>query len=290
MVVVLAIVWTIKLTIGRLHQTRPRFRKGYKAVCLSHPPHSFKQLLLHLLSLSLVLLSLPPPNMRSTFILSAVFALATAQSTSNTAPTTTEDVQATNPTPDALDLEGIRDVPEPTYAVVDGLMDFDVPYESEIAMATASAEVIESPLTLFPAATTVPINANGENAGATATNAAVKRGIVYPSRPDYEYPSTPEKRGVVYPSRPDYEYPSTPEKRGVVYPSRPDYEYPSSIEKRAACATQATIPNYYNVNVTSYSSFKADSKIADVANNATVPQGYYQTVKNALGANSACKS
>lgn len=271
MVVVLAIVWTIKLTIGRLHQTRPRFRKGYKAVCLSHPPHSFKQLLLHLLSLSLVLLSLPPPNMRSTFILSAVFALATAQSTSNTAPTTTEDVQATNPTPDALDLEGIRDVPEPTYAVVDGLMDFDVPYESEIAMATASAEVIESPLTLFPAATTVPMNAGGENAGATATNAAVKRGIVYPSRPDYEYPSTPEKRG-------------------VVYPSRPDYEYPSSIEKRAACATQATIPNYYNVNVTSYSSFKADSKIADVANNATVPQGYYQTVKNALGANSACKS
>lgn len=60
-----------------------------------------------------------------------------------------------------------------------------------------------------------------------------------------------------------------------------------NLERRSACAAQATMPNYYSVNVDSYSAFKADPTIASVANAAPTPSGYFQTVKNAAGANSA---
>lgn len=174
--------------------------------------------------------------MRSFLFLPAIAALAASQTT------TTSDVAAdVVPTPDALDLEAMRDVPDLTYTVVDGLLSQNVPYATASALETISIQVAETPLSAFPAATSVPINAAGEdNSTTTATDTVQKRNVGLP------------------------------------------------LERRTACATQATIPNYYNVNVSSYSSFKADSIIASVASAAPTPAGYYQNFKNLPGANSAC--
>lgn len=112
--------------------------------------------------------------MRTTLVISSLFAFAAAQSAAETTSPTTTSVEALNPTPDALDLEGIRNIPEPTFTVVEGLEEFDVPYETETAIATAAAEVTESPLSVFPAVTTVAINA------AASTDAPAKRGMDVP--------------------------------------------------------------------------------------------------------------
>lgn len=175
--------------------------------------------------------------MRSFFILSALSALAAAQTS-----TTSTDILDIIPTPDALDLEGIRNAPEPTYTVVDGLMSQDIEYVSATAIATVTADIAETPLSVFPAVTSIAINAAGEDDSSATTTAAV------------------DKRAAA-----------------------------TGIERRAACATQATIPNYYSVNVASYSAFKADPVIASVASAAPTPQGYYQNFKNLGGASSACK-
>lgn len=174
--------------------------------------------------------------MRSYLVLSVLAVLAAAQ-------TSTTDVPAdVVPTPDALDVEGLRDLPDPTYTIIDGLMSQDVPYATATAIATVSAEISESPLSVFPAVTSIAINAAGEDdAAATAT--------------------------------------ATVEKRGDGSP----------LERRAACATQPTIPNYYNVDVSSYSNFRADSAIASVASAAPTPAGYFQNFKNLQGASNACE-
>lgn len=66
---------------------------------------------------------------------------------------------------------------------------------------------------------------------------------------------------------------NTPSKRGV--------------NARAACAPQATISNFYNVNVDSYSAFVADPTIASIAKSAPTPSGYFNTFTNSAGSSSA---
>lgn len=177
--------------------------------------------------------------MRSLLLLQAFVAVVKAQSATPTSTGIPADAVAT---PDALDIEAIRDIPEPTYTIVDGLMSQDIEYAISTALESVVADITESPLSVFPAVTGVPINAAGLDSSTT------------------DIPEAMTKRA--------------------------DH---SSLERRAACAAQATIPNYYGVDVSSYASFKSDSKIASVANAASTPQGYFQSFKNAPGASSACK-
>nr|POF15324.1 hypothetical protein CFP56_42213 [Quercus suber] len=145
------------------------------------------------------------------------------------------------PTPDALPLDDLRNVEVPTYTSIAGLTAEIISYATATAVAAASEEQSETPFTVFPAVTAVPINAAGEESdnddsdGPTPTETAVKR----------------------------------------------------DIDRRSACDPQATISNYYKVNVDSYSSFKADATIASVALAAPTPSGYFANFKNAAGANSA---
>ncbi|GME48836.1 Carbohydrate-binding protein [Neofusicoccum parvum] len=173
--------------------------------------------------------------MRSLIVLPALAALASSQSTSTGIPADA------NPTPDALDLAFLKGVVVPTYTTIEGVSSQDVPYSTATAIAAVKDDVNETPLSVFPAVTTVPINAAGEDdAAPTAT-------------------ATNDKRGL-------------------------DGEF---LERRTACAPQATISNYYKVDVSSYDNFKADAKIASVANAASTPQGYFNNFKNQAGANSA---
>ncbi|KAH7057062.1 hypothetical protein B0J12DRAFT_696947 [Macrophomina phaseolina] len=175
--------------------------------------------------------------MRSFIVLPALAALGASQST-----TASTDVPAdVNPTPDALDLAFLRKAVVPTYTTVEGVSSQDIPYSTATAIAAVEADQAETPLSVFPAVTTVAINAAGEDgAAATASPTAAKRDI--------------------------------------------DAEM---LQKRTACAPQATISNYYNVDVSSYEKFKADTVIASVANAAPTPQGYFQNFKNKDAANSA---
>jgi hypothetical protein len=147
-------------------------------------------------------------------------------------------------------VDELASVPVPTYEVVDGVMTQDIPYATASAVATVTSQVAATPLTVFPAATNVPINSAGEGDDISSLNST-----------DSVITSGKNKR----------------QARGVA----------RQRHRRAACAPQATIANYYNVDTSSYSAFKADSTIASTANGAATPQGYYQTVKNAPGANSA---
>lgn len=171
--------------------------------------------------------------------LPAIAALAAAQTT--TTSSLPDDVV---PTPDALDLDALRDIPDPTYTVVDGLLSQDIPYATATAVAAVSAEIDEIPLSVFPAVPTIAINAAGDD-DATATSAATATAALA------ERDASPV------------------------------------LGRRTACATQATIPNYYGVDVSSYSAFKADSSIASVAKSASVPAGYFQSFQNLAGASSA---
>ncbi|KAH0378942.1 hypothetical protein KCU92_g8453, partial [Aureobasidium melanogenum] len=152
------------------------------------------------------------------------------------ANSTTYDVV---PTPDAVPVDFLRDVEVPTYTINPGLDSDIIYYASETAIQAAAAQQTESPLSVFPAATAIPINAAGESdqesASTTTTDAPSKRGI----------------------------------------------------NARSACASQATISNFYNVNVDSYSAFVADSTIASVASAAPAPSGYFSTFTNARGSSSA---
>ncbi|KAF4543528.1 Carbohydrate-binding protein [Lasiodiplodia theobromae] len=171
--------------------------------------------------------------MRSFIVLPALAALGASQSTTTDIPA---DV---NPTPDALDLDFLRGAAVPTYTTVEGVSSQEVPYATATAIAAVESDLSETPLSVFPAVTTVAINAAGESeATATATATADKRGV-------------------------------------------------EVFEKRTACAPQATISNYYDIDVSTYDKFKADAKIASVANAAATPQGYFQNFKNNDGANSA---
>ncbi|EOD50534.1 putative carbohydrate-binding -like protein [Neofusicoccum parvum UCRNP2] len=148
-----------------------------------------------------------------------------------------------NPTPDALPLDFLADVEVPTYSTLDGLLSQVIPYATPTAIAAVAAAQSETPLSVFPAVTTIAMNAAGDGAAndgntATPTGTAVRRDL-------------------------------------------------GELQKRGACDAQATIANYYNVDVSSPDSFTKDPTIASVANNAPTPTAYYQNFKNQLGANSA---
>ncbi|KAL1633160.1 hypothetical protein SLS56_003022 [Neofusicoccum ribis] len=162
------------------------------------------------------------------------------------APVTTASTDTpanVNPTPDALPLDFLADVEVPTYTTLDGLLSQVIPYATPTAIAAVAAAQSETPLSVFPAVTTVAMNAAGDGAAndgntATPTGTAVRRDL-------------------------------------------------GDLQKRGACDAQATIANYYNVDVSSPDSFTKDPTIASVANNAPTPTAYYQNFKNQLGANSA---
>ena len=152
------------------------------------------------------------------------------------------------PTPDALPIDDLRDIPVPTFTVVTGVTAQDIPYATASAIADVTAAVAETPLSVFPAATDVPINAAGneENVEDDASDHVISNS------------NTKLKRNPL----------------GVARQPR----------KRAACGNEPTIPNFYNVNVDSAAAFRADAKIASVALSATSsPAGYYQNFANLKG-------
>jgi hypothetical protein len=155
------------------------------------------------------------------------------------------------PTPDALPFEDLRDIPVPTYTVATGVTIQDIPYATASAIADVSSQVAATPLSVFPAATDVPIN----DAGTTDSNTDGNANVISNS-------NTKLKR----------------DPSGVARQPR----------KRAACSVEPSITNYYNVALDSAANFRADAIIASVANNANpTPTGYYQNFKNYPGANSA---
>lgn len=178
--------------------------------------------------------------MRSFFYLPALAAVVTAQTATSTLP---DDV---NPTPDALDVDFFESLPNPTFTMIPGKLSQDVPYSPEEVLAAAASDIVENPLTVFPAATNVAMNADGE---ATVT-----------PTPTAETESRRRRRG-------------TP----VLH----------ELAKRKACDPEATISNYYEIDVSSYDVFVANTKIASIANAAPTPTGYFQNFKNAPGASRA---
>lgn len=78
-------------------------------------------------------------------LIPAVVGLVAAQSATIT-DTSSYDVV---PTPDALPLDDLRDVDVPTYTVNPGLDSDIIFYATATAIATAAAEQIETPLSVF---------------------------------------------------------------------------------------------------------------------------------------------
>ncbi|KAL1620449.1 hypothetical protein SLS56_009680 [Neofusicoccum ribis] len=97
------------------------------------------------------------------------------------APVATTDIP-TNPTPDALPLDFLASVEIPTYSTLEGVSSQDVPYATPTAIAAVAAAQSETPLSVFPAATTVAMNAAGDgadSAAASPTATAAKRDAGY---------------------------------------------------------------------------------------------------------------
>lgn len=185
--------------------------------------------------------------MRYSILLPALASLAFAQD-----PVAVADNP--DPTPDSLPLEDLRDIPVPTYTVATGVLEQDIPYATESAVAVIAAEIAATPLSVFPAATDVPINSAGE-AGANDDEAADANVIV----------NTGSKL-----------------KRALTGISR------QPLRKRGNCQSEGPVSNnYYPIDVSSPEAFKADAHIADAANDAKTPAGYYQNFKNKPAANSA---
>ena len=159
-----------------------------------------------------------------------------------------------DPTPDALPLEDLRDIPVPTYTVATGVLEQNIPYATESAVAVVASEVAATPLSVFPAATDVPINSAGE-AGANGDEAADANVIV----------NTGSKL-----------------KRALTGIAR------QPLRKRGNCQSEGPVSaNIYPVDLSSPEAFKADASIADAANAAKTPAGYYNNFKNKQAANSA---
>lgn len=184
--------------------------------------------------------------MRYSSLLPALASLALAQD-----PVAVADNP--DPTPDALPLDDLRDIPVPTYTVATGVTAQDIPYATSSAIAVVVSEVAATPLSVFPAATDVPINSAGDSGSGSDENASSNVIVNTGSK---------LKRGLT----------------GTV--RQPRY-------KRGDCSKQPTIANTYNVDVSSSDAFIADASIADVADNARTPAGYYQNFKNKQSANSA---
>lgn len=159
-----------------------------------------------------------------------------------------------DPTPDSLPLEDLRDIPVPTYTVATGVLEQNIPYATESAVAVVASEVAATPLSVFPAATDVPINSAGE-AGANDDEAADANVIV----------NTGSKL-----------------KRALTGIAR------QPLRKRGNCKSEGPVSsNPLNVDLSSPEAFKADANIAAAANAAETPGGYYNNFKNKQAANSA---
>jgi len=185
--------------------------------------------------------------MRYSILLPALASLAFAQD-----PVAVADNP--DPTPDSLPLEDLRDIPVPTYTVATGVLEQDIPYATESAVAVIAAEIAATPLSVFPAATDVPINSAGE-AGANDDEAADANVIV----------NTGSKL-----------------KRALTGIAR------QPLRKRGNCQPEGPVSNnFYPIDVSSPEAFKADAHIAEAANKAEPPAGYYQNFKNKPAANSA---
>jgi hypothetical protein len=160
---------------------------------------------------------------------------------------------ADNPaaTPDALPIEDLRDIPVPTYTVATGVTAQNIPYATSSAMAVVSSEVAATPLSVFPAATNVPMNQAGttDNGSAASSNVIVNTGSKL-------------KRALSGMAR------------------QPRF-------KRGDCSAQPTLANTYNVELANPDEFKNDATIASVASSAKTPTGYYQDFNNLAAANSA---
>jgi len=155
--------------------------------------------------------------------------------------------------PDALPLDDLRDIPVPTYSVATGTSQ-EIPYATSAAIAEVAAQVAATPLSVFPAAIDVPINAAG------TTDSEEDHG-------DGGNPNVIVKSESV-------------SKREVSHVAH-------HLRRRGACSPQPTIANFYNVQLESAAGFRADSKIASVASGASTPAGYFQNFKNLGAANSA---
>ncbi|KXJ86399.1 hypothetical protein Micbo1qcDRAFT_209092 [Microdochium bolleyi] len=74
--------------------------------------------------------------MRSFVYLPALLAVVRAQGPASSLP------------PDALDVEFLKGVPNPTFTIIPGQLEQDVEYNSEEAYAAAASDVVENPLTV----------------------------------------------------------------------------------------------------------------------------------------------
>ena len=185
--------------------------------------------------------------MRYSILLPALASLAFAQDSVAVADNP-------DPTPDALPLEDLRDITVPTYTEVIGVTAQDIPYATASAIAVVASEVAATPLSVFPAATDVPINSAGE-AGSDDSETADANVIV----------NTGSKL-----------------KRALTGVAR------QPLRKRGDCKAEGPLSdNIYPVDVSSPEAFKADANIAKAAINAPTPAGYYQNFKNKPAANSA---
>lgn len=111
--------------------------------------------------------------MRYSLAFAALAAIARAQ---DATPTSWDLSIPTNPA-DALDLAAIEAIPDPTFTEIPNLKSQVVALPKASAISDAIASINEEPLTVFPAATSVAQNAEGEStaAAATATATAVPR-------------------------------------------------------------------------------------------------------------------
>jgi hypothetical protein len=184
--------------------------------------------------------------MRYSVLLPALASLAFAQD-----PVAVADNP--DPTPDALPIEDLRDIQVPTFTEATGVTAQEIPYATASAIAVITSEVAATPLSIFPAATDVPINAAGEDGIDSDedgnTNVIVNTGSKL-------------KRALT----------------GVARQPR---------RKRAACDPQPIIANTYNVDVSTPDAFADDATIYSVAETAKTPAGYYQNFANKQAANSA---
>jgi hypothetical protein len=185
--------------------------------------------------------------MRYSVLLPALAGLAFAQDSTAVADNP-------DPTPDALPFEDLRDIPVPTFTVVTGVAEQDIPYATSAAVAVVASEVAATPLSVFPAATDVPINSAGEDS--TDDDKDASSNVIV---------NTGSKL-----------------KRALTGVAR------QPLRKRGNCLPEGPVSkNIYPVDVSSPEAFKADANVADQAINAKTPAGYYQNFKNKPAANSA---
>ena len=116
--------------------------------------------------------------MRYSIAFAALAAIAKAQDALSTASATSDfTIETTIPDhpADALDFEGIKAAADPTYTEVPGLASQNVPYATATAIEDAAAAITETPLTVFPAATDVAMNADGESDNSSPTATVVEK-------------------------------------------------------------------------------------------------------------------